>query len=120
MPRRKLGPPRNQKTGRATLVWNNGTANRMNNLLAQKQKIVDSEVLRRCSPLVPFRTGTLERSGTIGTVIGSGEVKYTTPYARKQYYDTAQTRSYDSRRGGRWFERMKAANKKDIEKMIND
>ena len=83
-------------------------------MLHRKQKIVDSEVLRYCAPLIPFRTGTLTRSGTTGTVIGSGNVQYATPYARFQYYRTA--RSYDSRRGAKWFERMKTAHKSDIQR----
>ena len=88
--------------------------------MTEKQKIIDSEVLRMCSPLVPLRTGTLERSGTLGTLIGSGEVKYIAPYARRQYYNTATTRSYDPRRGGKWFERMKTANKDRIKKLLED
>lgn len=114
-----ISQPGNTKAGRVQLVWNNGTANRLNSVLKDRQKVIDSEVLRLCSPLIPFRTGTLERSGTTGTVIGSGEVRYTAPYARKQYYNTAQTRSYDSRRGGKWFDRMKAANKAAIAKLVN-
>ncbi len=82
----------------------------------RKQIVVDNEVLRYCSPLVPLRTSMLEKSGTLGTVIGSGEVKYIAPYARFQYYQTAESRSYDSRRGAKWFERMKAAHKKDIQR----
>ena len=50
------------------------------------QKFIDSEVLRLCEPLVPFDQGTLARSGQINTVIGSGQVKYRTPYARRWYY----------------------------------
>ena len=69
--------------------------------------------------MVPKRTGALEKSGTLGTVIGSGEVKYIAPYARQQYYNTSQTRSYDPRRGGMWFERMKAANKAAILRLVN-
>ena len=88
--------------------------------MTEKQKIIDSEVLRMCSPMVPLRTGTLERSGTLGTLIGSGEVKYIAPYARRQYYNTATTRSYDPRRGGKWFERMKTANKDRIKKLLED
>lgn len=114
-----ISTPPNGSGGRVDIIWNNGTAGRLNGLLKAKQKLIDSECLRLCSPLIPFRTGTLERSGTLGTVIGSGELKYTAPYARKQYYDTAQTRSYDSRRGAKWFARMKAANKKYIEKLVN-
>ena len=36
------------------------------------QKIVDSEVLRRSDPYVPFKTGYLKSSGIRGTKIGSG------------------------------------------------
>ena len=75
---------------------------------------VDSEVLRRCSPRVPLKTGMLEKSGTLGTVIGSGEVNYIAPYAAYQYYGTSATRSYDANRGAKWFERMKTAEKADI------
>lgn len=78
--------------------------------------IVDSEVLRYCSPLIPLRTSMLEKSGTLGTVIGSGLVRYITPYARFQYYCTAESRSYNIRRGAKWFERMKTAHKKDIQR----
>lgn len=105
--------------GRVQLIWNNGCAPKMNAVLSKKQEIIDSEVLRRCAPLVPKRTGALERSGTLGTVIGSGEVQYIAPYARRQYYNTSQTRSYDSRRGGMWFERMKTANRAALLRLIN-
>lgn len=105
--------------GRVSLVWNHGAEGRINATLHAKQRVIDSEVLRLCAPLVPHRTGTLERSGTLGTVIGSGEVRYITPYARAQYYNTAQTRSYDPRRGGRWFERMKTANRAQLERLLN-
>ena len=107
------------KNGSVKITWNAGALPRINGVLSKKQEIIDSEVLRLCSPLVPFRTGALERSGTLGTVIGSGEVKYIAPYARRQYYGTAQTRSYDPRRGGMWFERMKTSNKDQILRLIN-
>nr|DAU50692.1 MAG TPA: Minor capsid protein [Caudoviricetes sp.] len=102
-----------------TITWNTGALTRVNGILSKKQELIDSEVLRLCSPFVPFRNGALEQSGTTGTVIGSGEVKYIVPYARRQYYRTARTRSYDPRRGGMWFERMKTANKTEILRLIN-
>lgn len=71
------------------------------------QSYIDSEVLRYCDPLVPMQTGMLKKSGTLGTELGSGEVKYIAPYAAKQYYETAETRAYDPNRGAYWFERMK-------------
>lgn len=107
------------KNGSARLIWSNGTAPRLNSMLSKKQETIDSEVLRLCGPLVPKRTGALERSGALGTVIGSGEVQYIAPYARAQYYNTSQTRSYDSRRGGMWFERMKTIHRAAILRLVN-
>lgn len=95
--------------GKARLEWNKGFAAQRNENFTRKQKFVDSEVLRLCSPRVPFQTGMLEKSGKLGTVIGSGEVDYVAPYAAPQYYNTAETRPYDANRGAKWFERMKVA-----------
>lgn len=76
------------------------------------QKFIDSEVLRSSEPYIPKLTGTLIKSGTIHTKIGTGEVVYKTPYARRQYYENAGRGREGSNKGGRrgkfWFERMKA------------
>lgn len=124
MPFKPIEQPENSSfsgpNGNCRISWSTNFPVRMNQLMTEKQKIIDSEVLRMCSPMVPLRTGTLERSGTLGTLIGSGEVKYIAPYARRQYYNTATTRSYDPRRGGKWFERMKTANKDRIKKLLED
>ncbi len=101
-------------TVKAQLVWNQGFAPRRNQTFSRIQKYVDSEVLRRCSPRVPLQTGMLEKSGKLGTVIGSGTVRYIAPYAAAQYYGTADSRPYDADRGAHWFERMKTAEKDDI------
>jgi hypothetical protein len=79
---------------------------RRENVIAA-QKFLDSEILRATAPFVPLRTGTLVKSGTIGTVIGSGKVKYIAPYARRQYYENKGS----GLRGKLWFERSKAKNK---------
>ena len=102
--------------GSVQLIWSGAFGRNRSAMMNRKQRIVDSEALRYCVPLIPFRTGQLTRSGTNGTVIGSGDIQYTTPYARNQYYRTAQTRSDDSKRGGLWFERMKTAHKADIQR----
>lgn len=94
---------------RAELRWFPGMANRWDARYDAAQKLLDSEVLRRSSAYLPFRTGMLQKSGELGTVTGSGVVAWIAPYARKQYYNTADTRFYDARRGGHWFARMKAA-----------
>lgn len=103
-----------QGNSAAQLQWNPEFAKQRTQQFSRKQQFVDSEVLRRCSPRVPFQTGMLDKSGTLGTVVGSGEVKYIAPYAADQYYNTSQARPYDARRGGKWFERMKAEEKEDI------
>lgn len=100
--------------GKAELKWNDTELASRQKAFDKAQKFVDSEVLRLCSPLVPFQTGMLDKSGTLGTEIGSGEVRYIAPYAAKQYYDTAESRPYDGQRGAKWFERMKASHRKEI------
>lgn len=75
------------------------------------QKFIDSEVIRCMDPFVPFREGFLKKSAILGTVIGSGRIKYTAPYARRNYYENAGWGNEGIQRGGRrgrkWFERMK-------------
>lgn len=70
------------------------------------QRFIDSEVLRLCTPYVPWDRGTLNASGTSSTNIGSGEVRYSTPYARRWYYEPANFQGAP-KRGNYWFERMK-------------
>lgn len=91
---------------------------------SEAQKYVDSEALRLSDPYVPFDTGSLKKSGISGTVIGSGEIDYTAPYARRQYYTNAgqgkqgitkhNSCNYKCLRGKLWFERMKADHKDEI------
>lgn len=100
--------------GMAELKWDPSFAAKKNQSFRRMQKFVDSEVLRRCSPRVPLQTGMLEKSGKLGTTVGSGIVEYIAPYAKKQYWDTSETRAYDPNRGAKWFERMKVAEKKEI------
>jgi hypothetical protein len=69
------------------------------------QKFIDSECLRLTAPFVPKDTGGLIESGTINTKIGSGEVIYNTPYARRWYYMPAQFQGAPQR-GNYWFTRM--------------
>lgn len=74
------------------------------------QKFIDSEVLRTTDPYVPKDSGDLKKSGTKATKIGSGEVRYATPYARRQYFENRG----NGLRGRMWFERSKQDNKKAI------
>lgn len=83
---------------------------KINAKLQRVQRFVDSEVLRRCDPLVPFKLGNLKKSGITGTKIGSGQVRYTSPYARYQYYKGRVSVT----RGRKWFLRMKSEQGQDI------
>lgn len=76
------------------------------------QRFIDSEVLRLCEPYVPFDNGALIKSGLDHTVIGTGQVKYRTLYARRWYYMPADFQEAP-RRGNYWFERMKQNGGKD-------
>ncbi len=82
------------------------------------QRFVDSEALRRCDRYTPKRTGELIRSGLRGTVIGSGRIIYTAPYAREQYnFNTGRGASGTASgglRGRLWFVRMKQAHRRTI------
>ncbi|MEG1012504.1 MAG: hypothetical protein RSD27_09595 [Ruthenibacterium sp.] len=75
------------------------------------QCFVDSEVLRRCSPLVPLRDGYLQKSGTLMTRIGSGNVRYGGPYGARLYRHPEYnfSKAKNAQAGGEWIERMKRA-----------
>lgn len=83
------------------------------------QQYVDSEVLRLSAPFIPKDTGALINSGITNTQIGSGEVKYNTPYARRWYYMPAHFQEAPQR-GNYWFERMKQQYKEQILKGVKD
>lgn len=78
------------------------------------QQFIDNEVLRYTDKYVPFDTGVLKDSGIRHTKIGSGNVIYRTPYARKMYYNPQFNFQGGPMRGGKWFERMKADNRDSI------
>ena len=102
--------PPNQTVKGGKLIFGTNFAKKKNEQFQKAQKYVDSEVIRRCAPLVPFKTGALEGSSSSNTRLGSGKVIYKTPYARTQYYMGRAS----NQRGRLWFERMKVSNKKDI------
>jgi hypothetical protein len=109
------------------------------NPLGKVQKFIDQECIRLMAPYTPFRAGMLERSATLGTKIGSGEINQIAPYARYQYYgklmvssitgsawarygekkvltdkDLVHDKSRHPQAGPFWFERMKADHKEEI------
>lgn len=97
------------------LVLNTGKVTaRYGAYLDQAQRFLDSSVLRDSDPYVPMRTGNLARSGQRGTRIGSGQVRYTAPYARKQYYlYPVKSTGKHPKASMQWFEKAKAVKKYD-------
>lgn len=121
------------------LILNPDILRTYNDKLAKAQQFVDSECIRLMVPYTPMLSGQMMQSATRGTVIGSGEIKYNSPYARYQYYgklmissvtgssyarkgeskvltgkDLRYNKSKHPRAGKLWFERMKADRKEQI------
>jgi hypothetical protein len=78
------------------------------------QQFIDSECLRLSEGKIPKDTGVLIQSGITNTNIGSGEVKWSTPYARRLYFHPEYEFQQSPERGAYWFERMKAQYKDQI------
>lgn len=102
--------------GKAELKFNPDFGAKWTRRYSDAQTFIDSEVLRLCEPFIPLRTGTLIKTGILGTDIGSGTIKWIAPYAAKQYYQgrapgLSQTGPL---RGRFWFERMKQLHVKEI------
>ena len=77
--------------------------------LKKAQAPLDSVVLQDSNYFVPVKTGTLQKSGIINTRIGSGEVIWSTPYARRLYYEYHKP-AYQANPNAcaKWFEAAKA------------
>lgn len=95
---------------------------RISAAIHRAQMKLDTQVIADSNYYCPLKTGTLQKSAIINTVIGSGLVKYKTPYARRQYYGVEFDRSKDPNPNAcaKWFESAKARKLKDWEKLVND
>ncbi len=78
------------------------------------QQYIDSEVIRRCDRRVPVDSHALRKSAKIHSEIGSGEVRYVTPYAKREYYENTGASQHEPLRKGLWFLNMKNAEKDEI------
>ena len=100
--------------------WNPGFGPEITEKWNTAQEYVDTQVLRLCDPYIPKDTGVLKNSGILNTQIGSGEVKYRTPYARRWYYMPAKfdqgfgSGMNTTGRGNYWFHRMVREHKQHI------
>ena len=78
------------------------------------QTFIDTEFIKHCEPYVPRDTGMLEDSPWLSTDIGSGEIVYNTPYAKKMYTSPELNFQGAPMRGAFWAERMWADHGDDI------
>ena len=80
------------------------------------QQFVDTECLRLTNEKMPKDTNALIASGISNTIIGNGEIRYRTPYARRLYYHPEYNFSTEKNpeAGAYAFERMKQQYKEQI------
>lgn len=103
------------KVGKAELKWSPTFKHKWQGNYSRAQRFVDSEVLRLSEPYTPLLTGTLIKTGTLGTEIGSGLVQWIAPYSQDQYYSPKPVGSRTGPlRGPQWFERMKGVSGNEI------
>ena len=73
------------------------------------QAWLDTAILRDTEPFVPMITGALKDSGILGTVIGTGWIRYIAPYAHSRYYaPTPPSKEVHPQACRYWFEASKA------------
>jgi hypothetical protein len=90
------------------LIFNDARMKERSKAFTRKQKYIDSAVLKFSEPYTPKISANLIGSGIRATILGSGEVRYNAPYARRVYYSKRPVgRSNGPLRGNSWFERMK-------------
>lgn len=89
--------------------------------LRKAQAPLDAMVLQDSNYFVPLKTGTLQKSGIINTRIGSGEVTWRTPYARRLYYEYKKpAHQANPNACAKWFEAAKARWLDKWVKLVNE
>lgn len=95
---------------RVKITWAPNFAAQWNGRFERAQRMFDSECMRLCDPLVPMDSGTLKNAAPLASKIGKGELVWQAPYAKRMYYNPQYHFRGAPQRGGRWGERMIAAN----------
>lgn len=86
--------------------------------IEKAQVALDVQVLKDSNYYCPDREGTLMRSGVVST--GGGEIKWETPYARKQYHEFEnKSKDKNPNASTKWFERARAVKSKIWEAIVN-
>ena len=75
----------------------------------QVQEPLDALIMADSNYFCPIKTGTLQKSAIINSRLGSGELVWKTPYARRQYYEYSKPPYQPNPNAcGKWFEAAKA------------
>jgi hypothetical protein len=95
---------------KAVLKWNPGFGQAYTTKFGKTQLFIDKRIVDQIEPYTPMRTTMMIKSLYLGSVFGSGLIRYLAPYAKKQYYlgRTPGTASNGNLRGRQWFARWKA------------
>lgn len=77
--------------------------------LKKAQAPLDAMILQDSNYFCPVKTGTLQKSAIINSRLGSGELVWRTPYARRLYYEYKKP-PYQANPNAcaKWFEAAKA------------
>ena len=90
-------------------VNENGIKNNIEEQARKTQAGLDSLILSDSNYFCPLKTGKLQQSAIINSRLGSGELVWKTPYARRQYYDYHKPPYQPNPNAcGKWFEAAKA------------
>ena len=94
--------------------WNKDTGARLAGAMTTAQGKLIQRILLDTDPLTPFDSGMLKDSPQVATDYDTGEIIWSTPYARRQYYLHAKGEDLHGDtglRGSYWAERGKDAHK---------
>ena len=92
-----------------TTINENGIKSNIEEQARKTQAGLDSLILSDSNYFCPIKTGTLQKSAIINSRLGSGELVWKTPYARRQYYDYHKPPYQPNPNAcGKWFEAAKA------------
>lgn len=99
---------------KAHIRWNKDAGANLTRAMVTGRGKLMQRIIRDTHPLVPFDTGMLDNSAQLATDYDTGEIIWSTPYARRQYYLHPKGEGLHGKnglRGSYWAERSKGANK---------
>ena len=90
-------------------VNENGIKNNIEEQARKTQAGLDSLILSDSNYFCPLKTGKLQQSAIINSRLGSGELVWRTPYARRLYYEYEKpAHQANPNACAKWFEAAKA------------